>query len=109
MTPARLAVLKRAADNSHMPGTAIIFEANNGYMLQVRYLLGHKFVKFSADKTRIVATAEGLAELELWELRYKRREAVAALSRAYQAGTFNDMSATDARQIGGAGNSKGRK
>ena len=106
MTPARLAVLKRAADNSHLPGTAVLFEANAGYMLQVRWLLGRKLVKFSTDKTRIVATAEGRAELELWVLRYKRREAVASLSRAYQAKIFDDMSALDNRQIGGIGNSE---
>lgn len=46
------------------------------------------FVKFSADKTRIVATKKGRAELELQDLRKKRRDAVAALSIAYQAGAL---------------------
>lgn len=86
MTPLRLTVLRRAADTSYLPGTAILFEANEQRMEQVRWLLAQKLVKFSADKTRIVATKKGRTELELQDLRKERRERVVALSLKYLEG-----------------------
>lgn len=59
MTPLRKAFLFRAADMTHLPGTSIEFELYSGFMLQVRWGLANKFVKYSDNKKRLVITAKG--------------------------------------------------
>lgn len=73
MTPARLAFLYRAADLSFEPGTALMFEYNNGFMLQVRWALGKKFVQFTKGKVRLVITQAGRDALASFERGRERR------------------------------------
>lgn len=78
MTPLQIRVLNLAADETHMPGVAIMYLANEGLMQQTRFLLGKKYARFVDKNTRLVATSAGRTALENFAAREERRARLAA-------------------------------